>query len=174
MLKNLLEVDPAARRDRRTRLFSGAKVKKRSTRRSESKGSLNAATRRKRMEKISAENKHLLKRIINCAPTMSRSEWKQRERKHKRALRRLAENSTNRPRPMTAESAIVYHPNAIREPARGRRTRRRPKSASRARPSRSVLAGERSDARQRPKTAMGRRRRARAAGAGERPLSARN
>merc|ERR1711865_917419 len=166
MLRNLLEVDPSRRAERKQR-FSRSKASENAA------GSLNLINRQKKLNRITEENKKLLNRIINCAPTFDRHQFKQREKDHKRLLKRMAENSGNRQRPMSARGANPdrYMMEEMRTQAglgnseiAIKKKKRRPKSAGRTRPtygngenSINGSGGGRSN-NGRPSTAMARRR----------------
>jgi hypothetical protein len=161
MLRNLLEVDPSHRAERKKR-FSRSEASQNAA------GSLNLINRQKKLQKITEENKKLLSRIINCAPTFDRHQFKQREADHKRLLRRMAENSGNRQRPVSARGAnpdrfIMEEMRAGGE--RKKTSRTRPKSAGRrrggGRQALDTVPGNR-----RPKTAMGMRKKAARNGSG--------
>jgi hypothetical protein len=156
MLRNLLEIDPSRRADRKKR-FSRSEASKNAA------GSLNKTNRSKELDRISLENKKLLSRIINCAPTFDRHQFKQREKDHKRLLRRMAENSGNRQRPQSARGAnpdrfIMEEMRAdgIGGRRKGKGKKNRPKSASRQRKGMQALDNVASN--RRPRTAMGMRK----------------
>jgi hypothetical protein len=155
MLRNLLEVDPSRRAERKKR-FSRSEASKAVT-------SLNKTNRSKELDRISEENKKLLSRIINCAPTFDRHQFKQREKDHKRLLRRMAENSGNRQRPQSARGAnpdrfIMEEMRAAGVGGGGRRKKKiRPKSAARQR-SGGRQALDSVAPNRRPRTAMGMRK----------------
>ena len=131
MLRNLLEVDPSRRAERKKR-FSRSEASKSTS------GSLNKTNRSKELDRISEENKKLLSRIINCAPTFDRHQFKQREKNHKKLLRRMAENSGNRQRPQSARGTNPdrFIMEEMRAAGAGTRKKKiRPKSASRQRSS---------------------------------------
>ena len=150
MLRNLLEVDPSRRAERKKR-FSRSEASQNAA------GSLNLINRQKQLQKITEENKKLLSRIINCAPTFDRHQFKQREANHKRLLRRMAENSGNRQRPVSARGSNPDRFIMEEMRAGGEKKSRRPKSAGRrrsgGRQALDTVAGNR-----RPKTAMGMRK----------------
>ena len=158
MLRNLLEVDPSRREERR----------KRFSRQDPASGvnfSLNLATRQRNLQRITEENKKLLQRIINCEPTFDRHSFKQRERNHKGLLRRMAENSGNRARPQSARGRPrqPYSEMGLNKKTKKKRGRRRPNSAAPRRASGNAsFDGGRNNSR-RPRTSMGMRRRKEAA-----------
>jgi hypothetical protein len=163
MLRNLLEVDPSRREERRKR-FSRAEAP------GASQFSLNLATRQRNLRRITEENKKLLQRIINCEPTFDRHSFKQREKDHKALMRRMAENSGNRARPQSARGRPSYDyaemeigrdevPVMAKKKKKG--GRRRPKSAARSRNPSAANGGRGGgfDTRsRRPRTSMGMRR----------------
>jgi hypothetical protein len=163
MLRNLLEVDPSRRAERKQR-FSRSKASENAT------GTLNLVNRQKQLQKITEENKKLLDRIINCAPTFDRHQFKQREKDHKRLLRRMAENSGHRQRPVSArglnpdrfvmEELRAQAGAGADVGANAKKKKRRPKSAGR---SRRAVDSSRGPNR-RPRTAMARRRKGRGGG----------
>ena len=124
MLRNLLEVDPSRREERRKRFSRNGAP-------GASQMSLNLATRQRNLRRITEENKKLLQRIINCEPTFDRHSFKQREKEHKALMRRMAENSGNRARPQSARGRPAREYAELASVAKKKKkkgSRRRPKS----------------------------------------------
>ena len=158
MLRNLLEVDPSRREERRKRFSRNGAP-------GASQMSLNLATRQRNLRRITEENKKLLQRIINCEPAFDRHSFKQREKEHKALMRRMAENSGNRARPQSARGRPAREYAELASVAKKKKkkkgSRRRPKSAARSRQpvgaDRGFGGGAASRSR-RPRTSMGMRR----------------